>query len=59
LQALESGRSPDDHPVRLELWKLRSRIIREFYQSPAGLAMLGYTPPFPAGYPDYNRPPSF
>ena len=45
------------HPARNSIQRLRSRIIRAFYMSPTGWAMLGYTAPFPGGYPDYSTPP--
>ena len=45
------------HPARNSIQRLRSRIIRAFYMSPTGWAMLGYSAPFPGGYPDYSTPP--
>ena len=45
------------NPARNSIQRLRSRIIRAFYMSPTGWAMLGYTAPFPGGYPDYSAPP--
>jgi hypothetical protein len=45
-------------PARSTIHKLRTRIVWSYYLSPTGQAMLGYNPPFPLGYPDYNQPPS-
>ena len=45
-------------PARKSIHGLRTRIVRSFYLSPTGQAMLGYNPPFPLGYADYNQPPS-
>ena len=53
-----SSRDKKYHPARNTIQRLRSRIIRAFYMSPTGWAMLGYTAPFPGGYPDYSTPPS-
>lgn len=46
-----------DRPLQVTLVQQRSRIIRAFYLSPTGRAMLAYSPPYPAGYPDFNNPP--
>jgi len=51
------SRREDDAVARRAIGSLRSRIIEAFYLSPAGQAMIGYTPPYPGGYPDYALPP--
>lgn len=57
LELLISSRDRKDHPARNMYYRLRAKIIRKFYLSPAGRAMLAYSPPYPMGYPDYNRAP--
>jgi len=51
------SRDKQYQPARNSIQRLRSRIIRAFYLSPTGWAVLGYTAPFPDGYPDYSNPP--
>jgi hypothetical protein len=58
LKAIKRSRNVARHPARDTIQRLRARIVRGFYLSPTGRAMLGYAPPFPAGYPDYNLPPA-
>ena len=57
LRMIVRSRDSNDHPARDNIRHLRSKVVRDFYQSPVGWEMLGYTPPFPGGYPDYNRAP--
>lgn len=57
LRMIVRSRDSSDHPARDNIRRLRSEVVRDFYQSPVGWAMLGYAPPFPGGYPDYNRAP--
>jgi hypothetical protein len=57
LGRIEKSSDPDLRTLRNLVRRLRSRILHEFYMSPAGREMLGYAPPFPGGYPDYNQPP--
>jgi hypothetical protein len=57
LRKTELSRNKDDEQARDTIRRLRSRIITEFYKSPTGRAMLRYEPPFPNGYPDFNRAP--
>lgn len=58
LKAVIRRRNVADNSARDTIQRLRARIVRGFYLSPTGRAMLGYAPPFPAGYPDFNLPPS-
>lgn len=51
------SRDKQYHAARNSIQRLRSRIIRAFYLSPTGWEMLGYTAPFPDGYPDFSNPP--
>lgn len=51
------SRDKQYQPARNTIQRLRSRIIRAFYLSPTGWGMLGYTSPYPDGYPDYSNPP--
>jgi hypothetical protein len=47
----------DDQPARQAISVLRGHVIEAFYLSPSGQTMLGFTPPYPNGYPDYHAPP--
>jgi len=51
------SRSKDDQSARHAISLLRGQVIKAYYLSPAGQAMLGYTPPYPNGYPDFHIPP--
>lgn len=57
LDLTASSRDAKYHPARNSMQRLRARIIRAFYLSPTGWAMLGYTAPYPGGYPDFSNPP--
>jgi hypothetical protein len=50
-------RDKDAGDARSYLAFLRVAVLRQFYASPAGQSMIGYTPPR-YGYPDYHRPPA-
>lgn len=50
-------RDKDAGDARIHLALLRVAVLRQFYCTPAGQRMLGYTPPL-YGYPDYPRPPA-
>ena len=51
------SRRKDDQPARQAISVLSAYVIEAFYISSVGQAMLGYTPPYPNGYPDYYAPP--
>jgi len=57
VKQLTHSQDKNDRPLHRTLGQQRSLIIRNFYLSSTGRAMLGYTPPYPGGYPDYNKPP--
>ena len=46
----------DDQSASLAINILSGHVIRAFYLSPVGQSILGYTPPYPNGYPDYHTP---
>jgi len=58
LDLVNRSRNKIDQPARESIFRLRARIIRAFYLSPTGWAMLAYSAPFPGGYPDYSKPPA-
>ncbi len=58
LDLVNRSRNKIDQPARESIFRLRARIIRAFYLSPTGWAMLAYSAPFPGGYPDFSNPPA-
>jgi hypothetical protein len=44
----------DDQAARRAIRVLYAYVIEAFYLSPTGQSMLGYSPPYPIGYPDHH-----
>jgi len=57
LDIITKSRNKNYKQAKTTLFRLRSRIIKAFYNSSTGWEMLAYTAPYPGGYPDFNRPP--
>jgi hypothetical protein len=57
LDIITKTRDENYKAARTTLLRLRSRIIKAFYNSPAAWEMLAFAAPYPGGYPDFNRPP--
>ena len=57
LDIITKSRDKKYQPVRTAIFRLRFRIIRALYSSPASWEMLAFSAPYPDGYPDFNRPP--
>ena len=51
------SRDKQDQQARVAINRLRGKIVRAFYLSPAARDMLAYTAPYPNGYPDFSNPP--
>ena len=57
LEIITKSRNKEYKAARTTILRLRGRIIKAFYNSPAAWEMLAFSAPFPAGYPDFNKPP--
>ena len=57
LHIILKSRDEKHKSARTTLLRLRARIIKAFYSSSTAWEMLAYSAPYPAGYPDFNRPP--
>jgi hypothetical protein len=57
IDTIRNNRRNEDKVARLAAVVLHGQVIDLFYTSPQAWAMLGYTAPYPGGYPDYDASP--